>query len=106
MLSINEKNDIYLVLREVSQLEGTREPLRDDDILVNLDKKSSEELKEILNKICQEEEKLSCQRRILHGKIDIIRAELVDRLKKDKGVISKKDINRLTEILAKGLQKL
>ncbi|MDO8885322.1 hypothetical protein [Candidatus Oleimmundimicrobium sp.] len=78
--------------------------LSQDDILINLDKKSNEELKEILRKIGEEEEKLSCQRRILHGKIDIIRAELVDRLKKNKGDVSKKDIDRLSEILAKGVK--
>ena len=86
-------------------MDEVQDSLKHDDILVDMEKKSNEELKEVLDKICQEEEKLSRQRRILHGKIDIIRAELVERLKKDRGVISKKDIDRLTEILAKGLQE-
>ena len=47
---------------------------------------------------------MSYRRRILHGKIDILRAELVNRLrKKHEGgeeVISGADVQRLTDILA------
>jgi hypothetical protein len=47
---------------------------------------------------------VSYRRRILHGKIDILRAELVNRLrKKHEGgeeVISGADVQRLTDILA------
>jgi hypothetical protein len=47
---------------------------------------------------------ISYQRRILHGKIDILRAELVNRLrKKDEGgelAISGADVQQLTDILA------
>jgi hypothetical protein len=47
---------------------------------------------------------ISYRRRILHGKIDILRAELVNRLrKKDEGgelIISGADVQQLTDILA------
>ncbi len=47
---------------------------------------------------------MSYRRRLLHGKIDILRAELVDRVKRRQSAkqspISEVDIERLTEILA------
>jgi hypothetical protein len=47
---------------------------------------------------------VSYRRRILHGKIDILRAELVNRLRKQhesgEDVISGADVQRLTDILA------
>jgi len=51
----------------------------------------------------EEEIEISYRRRILHGKIDILRAELVNRLRrKHEGgeeVISGADVQRLTDIL-------
>ena len=65
---------------------------------------SDSELKELIDRLTEEEEKVSYRRRILHGKIDILRAELVNRLrKKHEGgeeVISGADVQRLTDILA------
>ncbi|MHB8492199.1 MAG: RsiG family protein [Solirubrobacteraceae bacterium] len=62
------------------------------------------ELKELIGELTKEELDISYQRRILHGKIDILRAELVNRLRKrhDGGqeVISGEDVQRLTDILA------
>ncbi|HLI31307.1 MAG TPA: hypothetical protein VKU89_01020 [Solirubrobacteraceae bacterium] len=62
------------------------------------------ELKELIGELTKEEHEISYQRRILHGKIDILRAELVNRLRKrhDGGqeVISGEDVRRLTDILA------
>jgi hypothetical protein len=47
---------------------------------------------------------VSYRRRLLHGKIDILRAELVARLQKQVGAgespLSEVDVDRLTEILA------
>ena len=45
---------------------------------------------------------MSYQRRLLHGKIDILRAELVARLSSSGGrsVLDQVDVDRLTEILA------
>jgi len=44
---------------------------------------------------------VSYRRRILHGKIDILRAELVQRLQVSGGrsVLDEVDVKRLTEIL-------
>jgi len=65
---------------------------------------SDPELKELIDKLTEEEEKVSYTRRILHGKIDILRAELVNRLrhKREEGqsVISGADVEQLTDILA------
>ncbi|HZD59790.1 MAG TPA: hypothetical protein VE439_04995 [Anaerolineae bacterium] len=75
-------------------------------VLVDLSTKSDEELREILDQLCEEEEKISFRRRVLHGKIDILRAELVARMKKTReggGVITGADVSRLSEILARSL---
>jgi len=65
---------------------------------------SDQELKELIDELTKQEMEISYRRRILHGKIDILRAELVNRLRKrhDGGqeVISGQDVKRLTEILA------
>jgi hypothetical protein len=69
--------------------------------LVSLDDK---ELKELIEKLTEEEQEVSYRRRVLHGKIDILRAELVNRLrqKRERGdsLISGDDVRQLTEILA------
>jgi hypothetical protein len=65
---------------------------------------SDEELKALIDQFTEEETEVSYRRRILHGKIDILRAELVNRLhKRNEGgeeVITGADIERLTDILA------
>jgi hypothetical protein len=63
------------------------------------------ELKDLIKELTDEETEVSYQRRILHGKIDILRAELVNRLRKkhDGGatpVITGEDVQQLTDILA------
>ena len=62
---------------------------------------SDEELKKLIDQLEQEEQEVSYRRRILHGKIDILRAELVARLQKTggRGVLEQVDVERLTEIL-------
>ena len=62
---------------------------------------SDDELKAMIGELEQEERDVSYQRRILHGKIDILRAELVARLQKTEGrsVLDELDVDRLTEIL-------
>ena len=49
----------------------------------------------------KEEGEVSYRRRLLHGKIDILRAELVARLQKTEGksVLEEVDVERLTAIL-------
>ena len=65
---------------------------------------SDEELKQLIQRHTEEEQEVSYRRRILHGKIDILRAELVNRLRKrhegGEEVISGADVQRLTDILA------
>jgi hypothetical protein len=64
------------------------------------------ELKEVIQQLTDEETEISYKRRILHGKIDILRAELVNRLRhKHEGgdmAITGDDVQRLTDILASG----
>lgn len=76
-------------------------------MLVDFNEKTDEELREILDQLCDEEERVSYRRRVLHGKIDLLRAELVTRMKKTRAngseVISGADVDRLSEILARGL---
>jgi hypothetical protein len=65
---------------------------------------SDSDLKELIDDLQQEEQEVSYRRRLLHGKIDILRAELVARLQRQVGAgespLSEVDVDRLTEILA------
>jgi len=63
---------------------------------------SDEDLKKLIDELTTEEQEVSYRRRLLHGKIDILRAELVARLQKTEGrsVLESVDVNALTEILA------
>lgn len=74
------------------------------DTFPDLGSMSDSELKELIKQLTEEETDISYRRRILHGKIDILRAELVNRLrsKREGGeeVISGDDLKQLTEILA------
>ena len=72
------------------------------DALPDLGTLSDEDLKRLIDDLQQEEREISYRRRLLHGKIDILRAELVSRLQKSEGrsVLAQVDVERLTEILA------
>jgi hypothetical protein len=61
-----------------------------------------DELKSLIDELETQEREVSYQRRLLHGKIDILRAELVARLQRSGGrsVLDQVDIDRLTDILA------
>jgi hypothetical protein len=63
---------------------------------------SDPDLKGLIEEYTREEQEVSYRRRILHGKIDILRAELVARLQKTQGrsVLDQVDVESLTEILA------
>jgi hypothetical protein len=75
-----------------------------EDTFPDLGSLSDEELKELIDKLTEEEDEISYRRRVLHGKIDILRAELVNRLrhKHESGdsTISGDDVAQLTDILA------
>jgi hypothetical protein len=63
-----------------------------------------QELKDLIRQLTDEEQEVSYRRRILHGKIDILRAELVNRLRKSReageDIISGADVQKLTDILS------
>ena len=63
---------------------------------------SDADLKQLISDLTREENEVSYQRRLLHGKIDILRAELVARLQKTGGtsILEEVDMDRLSEILA------
>ena len=69
--------------------------------LPDLGSMSDSELKQLIDDLKKEEQEVSYRRRILHGKIDILRAELVARLQKSEGrsVLEEVDVGKLTEIL-------
>jgi hypothetical protein len=75
-----------------------------DETFPDLGSLTDTELKGLIDDLTAEEQKVSYQRRILHGKIDILRAELVNRLRKKReegqSVISGADVQQLTDILA------
>jgi RsiG-like len=62
---------------------------------------SDSALKDLIDQLTREEQEVSYRRRILHGKIDILRAELVVRLQKSQGksVLEHVDVDALTDIL-------
>ena len=74
------------------------------DTFPDLGSLGDQELKDLIQQLTQEEVEVSYRRRILHGKIDILRAELVNRLRKKnengEDLISGADVQRLTDILA------
>jgi hypothetical protein len=63
---------------------------------------SDDDLKRLIDEYTREEQEVSYRRRILHGKIDILRAELVARLQQTEGrsVLEQVDVASLSEILA------
>ena len=65
---------------------------------------SNQDLKDLIAQLTNEEREVSYRRRLLHGKIDILRAELVNRLrsKREAGdsMITGDDVQALTDILS------
>ena len=62
---------------------------------------SDDDLKKLIEDLMREEKEVSMRRRLLHGKIDILRAELVARLRETggKSVLDQVDVESLTDIL-------
>jgi hypothetical protein len=65
---------------------------------------SDVELRDLIRTLLKEEQEISYRRRLLHGKIDILRAELVQRLHQHvedgETPLHDVDLDKLTEILA------
>ena len=74
------------------------------DDIVDLVSRSDDELRALVAELEAEEREISRQRRILQGKLDILRAELVMRLQRrhneGESVISADDVEGLSRILA------
>jgi hypothetical protein len=74
------------------------------DTFPDLGSLSDQDLKDLIQRLSEEEVDISYKRRILHGKIDILRAELVNRLRRKheggEDIITGADVQRLTDILA------
>jgi hypothetical protein len=74
-----------------------------DETFPDVGSMSDEELKSLIEELKVEEREVSYRRRLLHGKIDLLRAELVNRLrsKHEAGdtLISGGDVQTLTDIL-------
>jgi hypothetical protein len=75
-----------------------------DDTFPDLGSLTDLQLKDVIRQLTQEETEVSYKRRILHGKIDILRAELVNRLRRQHEggeiTITGDDVQQLTDILA------
>jgi hypothetical protein len=75
-----------------------------EDTFPDLGSLTDPELKDLIKQLTEDEMEISYKRRILHGKIDILRAELVNRLRKENEsgqlVITGADVQQLTDILA------
>lgn len=80
----------------------------DETTFPDLGSMSDTELKEVIRQLTEEEMEVSYKRRILHGKIDILRAELVSRLRnqheRGASVISGDDVQALSDILARRVE--
>ncbi len=74
------------------------------DDIVDLVSRSDDDLRALIAQLEAEEREISRRRRILHGELDILRAELVMRLQRKhhqgESVISADDVEGLSRILA------
>lgn len=87
----------------------TDDESRIDDTLLDLESMSNDELRGLLDELYAEEQRVSYRRRVLHGKIDILRAELVRRLQDQNesgggDVITGRDVSKLVDILSSELR--
>lgn len=74
-----------------------------DETFPDIGSMTDGELKDLISELTDEEREVSYRRRMLHGKIDILRAELVNRLKvkREEGdaALTGADVDQLTDIL-------
>ena len=79
------------------------------DDIVDLVSRSDDDLRALVAELEAEDREISRQRRILQGKLDILRAELVMRLQRrhneGESVISADDVEGLSRILAGKMPK-
>jgi hypothetical protein len=74
-----------------------------DETIPDIGSMSDDELKDLIATLTDDEREISYRRRLLHGKIDILRAELVNRLRARReageAAITGADVQQLTDIL-------
>ena len=74
-----------------------------DETFPDMGNMSDQELKDLISQLTEDEHEVSYRRRVLHGKIDILRAELVNRLKVKReagdSALTGADVDQLTDIL-------
>jgi hypothetical protein len=76
------------------------------ELLPDLKSLSDSELRDLIQELVDEEHEVSYRRRILHGKIDILKAELQARLQQQVGgeegtsPLYEVDVDKLAEILS------
>ena len=72
------------------------------ELLPDLASLTDADLKKLIKQLQEEEREISYERRLLHGKIDILRAEYQARLKAagPESILSQVDVESLTAILA------
>ena len=74
------------------------------EALPDLASLSDDELRRLIRDLVKEEQEVSYRRRLLHGKIDILRAELVARLQRrtreGRSPLEDVDVEKLTAILS------
>jgi hypothetical protein len=79
------------------------------ETLVNIQSYTDEQLHELADKLAAEEREISKQRRLLHGEIDILRAEIVRRLREKHSsggsLVEHGDVEVLTDILSGRTQR-
>lgn len=73
--------------------------------LIKIQSYSDQELKELAAHLADDERELSMRRRLLHGEMDIVRAEMVRRLRdknnsSEGSLVEDGDVAALTEILS------
>ncbi len=70
--------------------------------LPDLSTLTDDDLRVMIHELEKEEDEISFRRRVLHGRIDILRAELVARLREQvsAGEAKLADVERLSEILS------
>ena len=70
--------------------------------LPDLSTLTDDDLRVMIQELEKEEDEISFRRRVLHGRIDILRAELVARLREQvsAGEAKLADVERLSEILS------
>ena len=79
----------------------THDERRDLEPLPDLSTLTDDDLRVMIRELEKEEDEISFRRRVLHGRIDILRAELVARLREQvsAGEAKLADVERLSEIL-------